>query len=285
MKCPFCGLVHDSTSSGVRDTAVTHVHVSAPGVGRALKWTLAIVALIVVASLIPVFGGLYLGWRAVSSVATSSGVSSSTALGVLKPKRLTPSDLSNAPAGSHDLDAAPPAGGFGAVDAVSAMPWALTLAQSWSPDARLERIDVTRMRPDGTVNVQDDPEAVVRYRFLSPQRIAALIEQARLSTSARAATGLFVTVERGAVRALVNESTRVSERDSAMPPSPTVLALSRLVAVPAVEQLIGGVPFLSGYAIHLADEGWVWYFSTLAGESRPRVRGNDGAVWPYRRGR
>jgi hypothetical protein len=64
-----------------------------------------------------------------------------------------------------------------------------------------------------------------------------------------------------------------------------VLPLAKLVALPAVEKLSGGAPFLSGYLIYLDDEGWVWYFSTLAGESKPRVRARDGAVWPYQRAR
>jgi hypothetical protein len=161
----------------------------------------------------------------------------------------------------------------------------LTLAQSWSPDARVERIDIARMRPDGTVNVQDDPEALIRYRFRSPARLAAQLEQARLTTSGRGAPGLFIVVENGTARAQVDESAPTSERGSTPPPHPSILPLARLVTLPAVEKVMTGAPFLSGYAIHVAGEGWVWYFSSLAGESKPRVRGHDGAVWPYRRTR
>ena len=77
--------------------------------------------------------------------------------------------------------------------------------------------------PTVTINVQNDGEALIRYRFRSPARIAALLDN--------------------------------------------------------------GVPFLSGYPIHIADKGWVWYFSTLAGGGKPRVRAGDGAVWPYPRSR
>lgn len=284
MRCPFCGLVHNAASNQSRENTVTQVHVSSASLKRPLRWILAIVMLIVVVSLVPVIAGLYFGWRAVDTAVSSLATTSATP-GPSKPARFVPSDLRTAAAGSYEVDAAPPAGGYSAVDAVTALPWALTIAQAWAQDARLERIDVTRMRPGGTLNVQDDPEAVLRYRFRSPARIAALVEQARLSTSARAAVGLFVSIERGTLRASINESTRVSERDSATPPNPAVLPLVKLVAVPTVGKLIADVPFLSGYAIHLADEGWVWYFSTLAGESKPRVRGRDGAVWPYSRAR
>ncbi len=285
MRCPFCGLVHDSAASGTRERPVAQVHIQAASLKRPIRWILAIVILLVLASLVPVVAGLYLGWRVVGTAITSSTATTPAPLSSLSRSRLAPSDLRSAASGNYELDAAPPSGGFAAVDAVSALPWALSLAQSWSSDARLERIDVTRMRPDGTVNVQDDPQGLIRYRFQSPARLAALLEQTRLTTSARSPVGLFIVVERGTVRAMVNEATRVSGRDAQPTPNPSVLPLPKLVAVPAVEALIAGVPFVSGYAIHLDDEGWVWYFSTLAGEARPRVRARDGAVWPYRRAR
>src|SRR5690606_3970027 len=101
----------------------------------------------------------------------------------LSPSARTTDQLKDLPAGYHALDVAPPAGGYGALDAVAALPWALTIAQAWAADARLERIDVARMRPDGTLNVQDDAEASVTYRFKSPSKLAAYREQARLSSS------------------------------------------------------------------------------------------------------
>ena len=86
----------------------------------------------------------------------------------------------------------PPAGGYGAVDAVAALPWALAIAQAWQGDARLERIDVTRLRPDGTVNLQDDGEASLTYRFVSPGARKALRDQARLRATTEAVVGLWV---------------------------------------------------------------------------------------------
>jgi len=35
-------------------------------------------------------------------------------------------------------------------------------------------------------------------------------------------------------------------------------------------------PTASPLMIHLSDEGWVWYLSTLGRESEPRVRAADG---------
>jgi hypothetical protein len=279
VQCRFCGLVHEAAGVG-SDVTVHHVRLSGASLKPELKWIMPVIAVITVGVVVPALVWLYIGWVAVSNIATSPSMQSHATS-----TRLAPANLRTAPAGYHDLDAAPPAGGFAAVDAVTAVPWALTIAQSWSADARLERIDVTRMRPDGTVNVQDDREALIRYRFRSPARMTALLEQSRLSASARGIVGLFLVVEHGALRAYVEESAGAPTERGGPPPHPAVMPLSRLVTVPAVEQVTSDAPFLSGYLIHLDDEGWVWYFSTLAGESKPRVRGRDGAVWPYRRAR
>jgi len=59
--------------------------------------------------------------------------------------------------------------------------------------------------------------------------------------------------------------------------------LATLLKRPAVAHLRANLPFLNGYLIHVRDEGLVWYFSSLANESKPRVRARDGAVWPYSR--
>lgn len=277
VRCRFCGLVHEPADA-TSNVAVRHVRLSGAALKPELKWLVPVIAVIAVGVVVPALVWLYIGWVAVSNIATSPAKQS-----LATSTRLAPADLRTAPAGYHDLDAAPPAAGFAAVDAVNAVPWALTIAQSWSADARLERIDVARLRPDGTVNVQDDREASIRYRFRSPARMAALLEQSRLSASARGIVGLFLVVEHGALRAYVEESAGAPAQRGSPPPHPAVMPLVKLVTVSAVEQVTAGTPFLSGYLIHLDDEGWVWYFSTLAGESKPRVRGRDGAVWPYRR--
>lgn len=278
-RCRFCGLTHDPAGR-TGERVVQQIHISRSG-GRTGRWVVAIVLLALVIALVPAIAGLYAGWRAVNMVSSTAVAPSGSAKG----PRMVPADLRTAAAGVHDLDAAPPAGGYAAVDAVAALPWALSIAQGWEKDARLERIDVNRMRPDGTANVADDHEAVIRYRFLSPGREATLAEQSKLTASARGTTSLFVSVERGAPRAQVIESRATRARSEALPPHPAVLSLPRLVARDAVGRLLSGVPFVNGYLIHNSGEGWVWYFSTLAGEPKPRVRAHDGAVWPFRRDR
>jgi hypothetical protein len=226
---------------------------------------------------VPVAIGLYAAWRATRAVLPGAlaHVSKTTTA-------VTPQQLGTLSAGYHPLQAAAPAGGYGAIDPTAALSWALAIAQAWENDARLERIDVVRLRPDGTVNAADDEQSSVTYRFRSPTRRRALREQARLSSSAQSAIGLWVRVQSGRSDVFVDVRGG-SGADDATAPHPDAMRIANLVDVAAVRRALKGAPFLDGYMIHLEDEGWVWYFRTLDGESLPRVRAADGAVWPYRR--
>jgi hypothetical protein len=245
-----------------------------PKVGR---WIAVFVGIVVLAGIVPTLIGLYAAWRATRAVLspTVSRLASETAA-------VTPQQLKALPAGYHALQAAAPAGGYGAVDPTAALSWALAIAQAWEADARLERIDVVRLRPDGTVNAADDEQSSVTYRFHSPARRRALREQARLSSSPQSAIGLWVRVRSGRPDVFVDVR-GASEVDDRTAPHPDTMRVASLVGVAAVRRALKGAPFLDGYMIHLEDEGWVWYLRTLDGESLPRVRAADGAVWPYRR--
>ena len=61
--------------------------------------------------------------------------------------------------------------------------------------------------------------------------------------------------------------------EALVPPFP---AAGPLTAVLPAARTQRDKPFYSGYMIHLRDEGWVWYLSTLGRESEPRVRALDG---------
>lgn len=203
----------------------------------------------------------------------------------MPPRPLRVSDLSTPRSGSHALDVAPPTQGYGAVDPVAQIPWALAIAQGWAEDARLERVDVERLRPDGTANVADDPQGSLGYRFLSPSRIADLRSRARTSAAAEAVTELHIRVSNGKPRVLFLPTRAAAMRPRGnAPPHPSVLPAVTLV--PRLQRDSRyAAPFLSGYLVHLEDEGWVWYLAPLSGDSVPRVRATDGRAWPYRRGR
>jgi len=280
VRCTFCGLLHDAAGD-----AEPRVQVHQIQLGRAPRvrgWVWAVMAMVAITTLIPLGAGLLVVWRTADTVTRAVPPSTSRTAVPTSPRERTTADLKDLPAGYHALTVAPPAGGYGAVDPVAALPWALAIAQAWESDARLERIDVSRLRPDGTVNLQDDGEALLRYRFRSASRSNTLRDRARLHAGAEEATGLWVQVKSGAAQVFADVE-RGAGGDEALPPHPDADALTRVMARPAVAALRGGLPFLQGYLIHLADEGWVWYFSSLANESKPRVRARDGAVWPYRR--
>jgi hypothetical protein len=59
-------------------------------------------------------------------------------------------------------------------------------------------------------------------------------------------------------------------------PFPTAGPLTAVLAAARMQRGWIDKPFYSGYMIHLRDEGWVWYLSTLGRESEPRVRALDG---------
>jgi hypothetical protein len=245
-----------------------------PKVGR---WIAVFVGIVVLAGVVPTLIGLYAAWRATRAALspTLSRLASETA-------PVTPQQLKALPAGYHALQAAAPAGGYGALDPTAALSWALAIAQAWEADARLERIDVARLRPEGTVNVADDRQSSVTYRFQSPARQQALREQARLSSSAQSATGLWVRVKSGRPDVYVDVRSAAGV-DGAVAPHPRAMHVASLLGVAAVRHALDGAPFVDGYMIHIEDEGWVWYFRTLDGQSLPRVRASDGAVWPYQR--
>src|SRR5262245_25508384 len=190
----------------------------------------------------------------------------------------TPANLADLPArGRLPLEISPPPGGYAKLDPVAAIPWAAKAAQGWAPDARLVRIDVTRMLPDGIVDTAGDAEAEVVYRFISPARAAQYWKEADQRTNVTAHSEMWVIAKAG--EAFVQALTSTPSREAA-PPAPDALPLPNMMQ--KVRGKLPAVPFFRGYMIHSAGEGWVWYLSTLSGrESIPRIRAADGRQWPY----
>jgi hypothetical protein len=293
--CPFCGSTLAPTravpraSGAERAGEEPELQVGAPVVIdlRGHRAAARGVAWMVMLFLAAIFG--FTGWMVWKSVASATAGMKSAfdAAGVGLPGTSRPRKPAELAAitghlGWLELDAAPPpasTGGFGALDPVAALPWAVAIAQAWAPDAAIERVDVTRLRPDGTVNVADDAEAEVTYRFVSPARIADYRRRAELSTRAEAEAELFVQLAGGKLTALILRGT---PDDEPAPPYPKVLPTTELARRLARDERFQR-PFLQGYLIRLEREGWVWYLSPLSrGESLPRVRATDARPWPYR---
>lgn len=180
--------------------------------------------------------------------------------------------------GRLGLDAPPPAGGYARFDAVAELPWALKIAQAWQADARLERIDVSRVTPAGLVDVAGDPDAEVMYRFVSPSRVAQYWREADVNQKAESDYEFWVIAKGGGAFVQLLRS-RPSSGDKVAPP-PQVLTLA--ATFERARPRFPARPFYRGYMIYADRDGWVWYLSTLSGrESVPRVRGRDGRTWPW----
>jgi hypothetical protein len=238
------------------------------------------------AILVPAALMVYTAVRETDVVRRAAGsLSPDPATARARPGPLAIADLPALPEGRRELHVAPPAGGFAAFDAVAELPWAVTIGRAWAGDARLERIDVERVHPDGLVNAEDDAAAGVTYRFLSPDRVEELRREADLSADASVVTELFVGVAGGQVTAQAIRADaarlRMRGREVTPPAHPRALTLAetftRLSHRPGYE-----APFYKGYLINLEREGWVWYFSTPSGTAFPRVRCTDAAPYPYK---
>lgn len=256
-----------------------------PGLGRKLLWILAVVVLLPVLGVVLVTCGILVtANKAIdqASGALRGGRSVRTgpaqAIAPATKAKVAPAALDPAK-GWQVLDCAPPPGGAARLDAVAAIPWALALATAWRPDARLERVDVDRLRPDGLVDAQGDPGASVMFRFLSPALLEEQRRQADLGRSDVKA-GLFVEVKGGEARGL---PTTAHTRGEGLPPAPASLPLAQVLQGLERAGKLPAKPYYRGYLIHIPDEGWVWYLNTLGGrESIPRTRAADGRPWPFR---
>ncbi len=195
------------------------------------------------------------------------------------------------------LDVAPPLGGYTAVDAAINLPWALTIAQGWQRDVRLDRVDVERMRPDGTANCRDDAEASVLYRFVSPGRIEELRRQSDLTRNPEGEYEFWVTLKKGQTMARTLRSrslpsdvgrflepakarvARATGQSFSVPPFPTVPPLHQVVTTASRQARWVAKPFYDAYMLWSEGEGWVWYISGLSGrDSMPRIRASDGRM-------
>jgi hypothetical protein len=289
--CRFCGVVNERTQAGV---PLTHVeiqvhpeHGTAGGAGKAVAAIVIVVVLVIVGSV---------AWTVSSTISTARSVA--TAVGVATSEAgalarrganntgakalLDRSELSSlgGNTGWRLVKVDAPPGGWSRVDPVAAAAWARDIAQPWSPDALLYRIDVKKVGDDGLVDLTSE-DAEVGFRWVSPARIAAWEKEADLKGDVEGIYGLLMVVSKGEMRILVERGRpdvdRYPKRAAESIPMATLLSHARTGK--------GWVtrPFYQGYLIQLRDEGWVWYLNSLSGrDSLPRVRARDGRAWPYR---
>lgn len=295
VKCEFCGVVNDlAHAAGGAAPVIVQIDASAiPGAAaptRAIAWIIGTAVFVTLA-----MGG-FVAWRAQQQVrtvmvdASRTGTmlnEAATAMRTLADAQRTaavrPADLAQAGNGWKTLDVPPPPGGWASVDPVATLDWATTIARAWQDDARLTRIDLSRMPAAGVIRLDgpsDDDH--VGYRFVSSSRTQEWT--ARASAGEREpAVGweLMMTVAKSQVRALVTHGR--PGRAEGTPSNADSLPLPTLLARAAKGRGFESAAFYDGYMIVLPREGWAWYLTGLGqSSSQPRVRARDGAVFPYR---
>jgi hypothetical protein len=215
----------------------------------------------------------------------ADAITAAATTGRAAPAALTLEELGDLSPGYHTLETPPPPSGYASFDAVIAMPWAQAIAQAWVGDARLDRVDVAGVRPDGLIDVAKDQDAEVTYRFVSPDRIKELRRRADLSANANVPTEFWIRVKSGeaSVVAPATPAALLAFRDheGLAPEPPRALPLAAMFTKLTTRSPFKA-PFYRGYLMYTEGEGWVWYFSTMAGETLPRVRSTDGKVFPYK---
>ncbi len=280
VECRFCG----TRLGGAARPATQKVVVDLRGldsVGRGLRrvapFALAVPLVFALVGLGIAGVGVFIAWKTTHGFAR--GVRSAVA-GAARTEAMTLATLATLDArGRRPLSLAAPPAGYAAFDAVANLPWALNVAQAWRRDATLDRIDVDRLRPDGTVNAADDGDAEVMYRFVSPSRIEEYRRARDLRAGAETTYQLWVIARNGAasVQAISGKPSLPSDPSAPLTaPFPSAGPLTAVLAAARTQRGWIEKPFYSGYMIHLRDEGWVWYLSTLGRDSEPRVRALDG---------
>ena len=281
--CSFCGIVNDLAPSAAPQPFVVNVDIGdvgkvASSVSRTITW---IVLLSVAAVLIGVGVVLFVALRpARDAIQTATGQAKRIAA---RQQTIEPRELETAgESGWREVKAAAPVGEWNGFDPVANLEWATALARGWAPDARLTRIDLTRVSAAGTLDLAAGADDVAGYRFVSPAKVEEWNRIADTQASARVGYELMIKAAQRKVTAYLNRG-RPSSRD--LPP-PQVDALRLGEAIMAAKRGRGFVeyPFYNAYMVYLEREGWVWYLQSLSQrEALPRVRARDGAVYPYRR--
>jgi hypothetical protein len=281
IKCAFCGLVNDfEHAGGTPPPATIKIDVAgAAKAGQKVAW-IVLAAIAVVA--VSVIGGIYTATRPVMQVLTNipTQVPQVERTPPRPPQKLAPADLAKGEPGWRELDVPAPKSGWSAFEPVTDIGWAMTIAHAWQQDARLNSIDADRLKDNGTIDLTGGPENSAGYRFTSPSQIEAWQRLADRDGKATVPYELMLKLSEQKVTALVVRG---------QPPS-RELGLSEVDSHPLPELLVlakkgkgfSEHPFYNAYMVFLEREGWVWYFNSLSGrDSLPRVRGRDGATYPY----
>lgn len=286
--CAFCGLVNDLLHPTPSAQPVTiqvdlgNAGRSAGNAVRTLAWlvfagialTMAVVAFAVYSAMRPVT-------EAMKGVSDQISQVSRAVPRASRMQKIAPANLAAAgETGWHELDVVPPSSGWAAFEPVTDLQWAMKIAHDWTPEARLTRIDVNRLKGEGTIDLTAGPDNSAGYRFVAPSQVEGWKAIADRDSNAKVPYELMIKLAEQKVTALIVHGRPPTDElpplDVVSQPAPELLGLA------AKDKSFAPHPFYNGYMIHLEREGWVWYLSSLSGQSSlPRVRARDGAVYPY----
>ena len=282
--CPFCGIVNDLAHAAPRQTPVElKIDVGdfvqgATHAGRKLaKGILVGIAVVAVAGLAVV----YMATRPVRDALQRAGEQARRVQTGQQP--IAPSALATTDGGGwREVKVTDPEGGWDTFDPIANLDWARSIARAWQTDARLTRVDVTRVSSAGIVDLTATPEDTVGYRFVSPSKVEEWGKIADRESNVRVPYELMLRI---AQRKTVAHITTGRPPAGALPPANVdSRRLGDLVATAKRGRGFAEYPFYNGYLIHNDREGWVWYLQSLSRrEGLPRVRARDGAVYPYPR--
>jgi hypothetical protein len=284
MKCSFCGLVNDLTLASGAPPTPTTINVDLTGAakaGRSNAWAVFAAIAVVAVSLV---AGIYTATQPVMQVLTNIPAQvpqiQTERPQPRAPQKLAPADLAKGDGGRSELDVRAPNSGWAAFEPVSEVGWAMTIARAWQQDARLNRIDADRVKDSGTIDLTAGPENSAGYRFTSPSQVEAWQRLADRDGKATVPYELMLKLSEQKVTALVVRGQPPS-RDSPLN-EPDSHPLPELLGLAKKGKGFTEHPFYNAYMVYLPREGWVWYFNSLSGRgSLPRVRGRDGATYPY----
>jgi hypothetical protein len=284
-KCRFCGVVNDIAAAGAAPITIAIDPADATRVVRRAGGVAAMVVFVPVAVALVAAGfGIYMAVRTVSPATKSATVSTASSTAPeAKRRSIAPADLATTGnSGWQALDVSPPSSGWATFEPVGDLNWAMAIAKAWRPDARLTRIDVSRLTPQGTVNLAGSADDSAGYRFESPSQREEWIRSARQGEAKpEAGFELMLKASQQAITGLVTKG-KPSGRDVPPPPA-DILPLGQLMSASRRKPAFAQPSFFDGYMIYNEREGWVWYLTGRGfDESLPRLRARDGAPYPYR---
>jgi hypothetical protein len=276
--CSFCGMVNEVSAPAPQPIIINvdtgRRRIVRPGGGVAFAISIGIIVML---------AGI--GVTVYHAIRPATG-----AFDVVRREALRPREASRALAltelptlnerGHRQVNAAPP-GGWTGFDPVERVPWAMEIAQAWSPDARLVRIDLGLIASDGTADLRGDRQDIIGYRFVSPARIAQWARVADSDVNASApAYELFLRLGHGQAVVYVHSG---RPPDDPPPPALDALPLRDLLVRARQNKKFPPHPLYTGFLIHSERSGWVWYLQSLSRRNDiPIVRARDGAVYPWR---